>query len=113
MRPFFRGKFTTNTVRGNFMEEEFFWKQVKSISKKKKITQKMLAEACGTPLSTFKGWIRKNYFPTVIGGFAIAKVLGVSVEYLVTGKERATKKDVEKIRLLLHKAEEKLEKLPG
>lgn len=94
------------------MEEEIFWDQVKILCKQKRITQEKLARACGVPLSTFKGWIKKNYFPTVIGGHIIASVLGVSVEYLVTGKEKATKKDIENIRVLLHKAEERLGKIP-
>ena len=95
------------------MEEEFFWEQVKRISAEKKITQSTLAKACGAPLSTYKGWIKKNYFPTVLGGHAIARVLGVSVEFLITGKERASKQEIENIRLLLLQAGKELGKLPG
>ena len=94
------------------MEREIFWKQVKYLCRKNRITQDALAKACGVPLSTFKGWMTKNYFPTVIGGYIIARVLGVSVEYLITGKERATKRDIENIRALLHRAEESLRKIP-
>jgi len=95
------------------MEKGIFWEQVKLIGKKTKITQKDLAQICGVPFSTFKGWIQKNYFPTVIDGFLMAKKLGVSVEYLVTGKENATRTEIENIRILLHRAEEKLGKIPG
>ena len=95
------------------MVKDFFWEQVKRLGREKKITQEALAKTCNVPLSTFKGWIKKNYFPTVIGGYMIAEKLGVTVEYLVTGKENALKKELEKIRLLLHRAEEKLEKIPG
>ena len=94
------------------MEREIFWAQVKRLSRKKRITQEALAKVSGVPLSTFKGWIQKNYFPTVIGGQKIAEFLDVTVEYLITGKERATKKDIEIIRSFLHRAEEKLGKIP-
>ena len=94
------------------MKVEKFWVQVRKLLKTKKITQKSLAQACDFPYSTFKGWIKKNYFPTVIGGYMIAKKLGVSVEYLVTGKERPGKKELERIQNLLHRANEKLEKIP-
>ena len=94
------------------MFEEVFWDRVKFMIKKNKTSQDALARACFRPVSTFKGWIKKNYFPTVIDGYLIAKFLGVSVEYLVTGKETATKKEVEDIRHLLHRAEEKLWKIP-
>jgi len=94
------------------MGNELFWEQVKRIGKKSRITQKDLAQLCGVPLSTFKGWIQKNYFPTVIDGCIMADKLGVSVEYLVTGKENDARIEIEKIRILLHRAEEKLGKLP-
>jgi len=97
---------------GDIMGNELFWEQVKRICKKSKITQKDLAQFCGVPLSTFKGWIQKNYFPTVIDGYIMADKLGVSVEFLVTGKENGTRMEVEKIRIMLHRVEEKLGKLP-
>ena len=94
------------------MKVEKFWVQVRKSLKTKGMTQKSLAHACGFPYSTFKGWIKKNYFPTVIGGYMIAAKLGVSVEYLVTGKERPGKKELTKIQSLLHRVNEKLEKIP-
>ena len=95
------------------MGKEIFWEQVRRIGRKTKITQKDLAQVCGVPLSTFKGWIQKNYFPTVIDGYIIAEKLGVSVEYLVTGKENDARMEIENIRTLLHRAEEKLGKIPA
>ena len=93
------------------MKIECFWDQVRIICKQKKITQEVLARFCNIPVSTFKGWIKKNYFPTVVDGYIMAMYLGVSVEYLVTGKEKASKKDVENILLLLRQAEEKIVKI--
>ena len=45
-------------------------------------------------------------------GYMIAEKLGVSVEYLVTGKERPGKKELERIQSLLHRANEKLGEIP-
>ena len=94
------------------MINELFWEQVKKICRITKISQKELALTCNVPFSTFTGWMRKNYFPTVIDGYIIAAKLGVSVEYLVTGRVSDTKRVVENIRVLLHQAEENLGKLP-
>ena len=94
------------------MEKAIFWDQVKRLGKKTKITQKELALVCEVPLSTFKGWIQKNYFPTVIDGYIMAEKLGVSVEYLVTGQEYDARKEIENIRILLHSADEKPDKIP-
>ena len=49
----------------------------------------------------------------MIDGYTIAAKLGVSVEYLVTGKEGKTREEIENIRALLHRAEEGLGRLPG
>ena len=95
------------------MKVDKFWVQVRKILREKNMTQKALAQACGFPYSTFRGWMKKNYFPTVIGGFMIARKLGVSVEYLVTGKERTGKKELEKVQNLLHRANEKLGRMPS
>jgi len=94
------------------MINEYFWEQVKKVCRITKITQKDLALTCNVPYSTFKGWMQKNYFPTVIDGYIIAAKLGVSVEFLVTGQISDTKKVVENIRTLLHRAEENLRRLP-
>ena len=93
------------------MRHEYFWEQVKNICRKTNITQNELAQICGVPLSTFKGWIQKNYFPTVIDGYIIAERLGVSVEYLVTGKEKSGRNKMEDIRILLCLAEEELRRM--
>jgi len=98
---------------GTIMDVHIFWDRVKFMIRKNKTTQEAVARACDRPVSTFKGWIKKNYFPTVIDGYLIADYLGVTVEYLVTGKERAARKDIEDIRCLLHRAEEKLGKIPS
>ena len=90
---------------------EIFWEQVKRMVKIKGITQSDLADACQVPLSTLKGWIKRNYFPTVVDGYLIALKLGVSVEYLITGKESAAAGNIRNIRVLLRRAERKLDKI--
>jgi len=94
------------------MKKEVYWDQVKRLAKKKGITQVSLAKACNVPISTFKGWINKNYFPTVIDGYIIAVELGVTVEYLVTGKERPGKREINNIRRMLQRVDKKLEDIP-
>ena len=93
------------------MGKQIFWEQVKRTIKDKGITQAAVAGACGVPLSTFKGWISKNYFPTVIGGYSIAKFLGVSLDYLITGEEKTSAKEIDSALVLLRQAEGRLEKI--
>jgi len=102
------GKSLPKDCYGGKMGNEYFWEQVRFICKKTRITQRELAQTCGVPLSTFKGWMRKNYFPTVIDGYIIADKLGVSVEYLVTAKDNQTREAIESIHTLLLRLEENL-----
>jgi len=90
------------------MPGDNFWDRVNSILKRNRLTQSMAAAACGVKLKTFQSWIRKDYYPTVLGGHALAGFLGVTVEYLVTGKNCATKKQIEDVRLLLKEADQQL-----
>ena len=94
------------------MRKQIFWGQVKRAIKNKGATQAATAKACGVPLSTFKGWITKDYFPTVIGAYSIAEFLGVSLDYLVTGKEKTPNKEINNALALLRKAESRLKKIP-
>ena len=93
------------------MKEEKFWTIVKSILKKNKKTQAEAAAACGVKLRTFQNWIYKDLFPTIVDGYNLARFLGVSVEYLVTGKEKDTKIKIDSARYLLKEADNKLKKI--
>ncbi|ORC37405.1 hypothetical protein B4O97_03635 [Marispirochaeta aestuarii] len=62
-----------------------FLDRVKIEVRKQKITQEWLAEKAGISYSTFKGWKSKGRVPNVYQAVDIAKILGTSVEYLVTG----------------------------
>ncbi|AEF82344.1 helix-turn-helix domain-containing protein [Leadbettera azotonutricia] len=91
-----------------------FWKRVKDLIKQKGLTEIKVAQTCGIPVSTFTGWMYKGFYPSVYDGYNIARALGVSIEYLMTGKEKHEKPgntELENIRLLLHKVEDRLDKM--
>jgi transcriptional regulator with XRE-family HTH domain len=88
-------------------EAIIFWSRVKRIIKKKNATQAKIAETCGFSLQTFHGWMYKGVWPTVFDAFRIARVLGVSLEYLMIGKdiqEEEIETRIKNVRSLLEKA---------
>lgn len=74
------------------MDAKTFWGNVKPLIKKNNKTQEILASELEIPFGTFQGWIAKSILPDVVSAYKIARALGVSVEYLVTGKETDGKK---------------------
>ena len=88
-----------------------FWLRVNQQLKKEKATQKELAAFTGILPRTMENWIYRGNFPLINEGYQIAKFLNVSVEYLVTGKERKKEAKIAAIRSLLTRADEKLRKL--
>jgi len=54
---------------------------------KSKKKRPWLSETSGISLSTINSWFAHNRLPRVDHAYEIAKVLGVSLEYLVTGRE--------------------------
>ena len=87
------------------MENEKFWTVVKHLMEIKNTSLETLAITCQIPLSILKGCMRMNFFPTVIEGYRIARVLGVSVEYLITGENLHAKRLVSSARPLMRHAE--------
>ena len=55
--------------------------------KKKMVTQAKAAEACNIPVSTMRGWMTKNIVPPLEDAWYLSRYLGVSLEYLINGKE--------------------------
>jgi hypothetical protein len=53
----------------------------------------------------------RGLFPLIIDGYRMAKFFGVSVEFLVTGKEKKDQAKITAIRSLLSRADDKLRKL--
>ena len=76
------------------MDAKTFWNNVKPLIKQRNKTQESLAAELNIPFGTFQGWIAKSILPDVISASKIARALGVSVEYLVTGEETDGKKQL-------------------
>ncbi|AEF80586.1 helix-turn-helix domain-containing protein [Leadbettera azotonutricia] len=96
------------------MDEKEFWGRVKQLIKKRNTTHEEVAKACGINYGTFRGWIYRSIYPTVIDGYVIARVLGVSVEYLITGSDKQSERCSSKIGKacsLLQQAEKTLGKI--
>ena len=81
------------------MDGKTFWKRVKPLIKAHNMTQKQYAEYLGLSLSTLQGWIHYERVPEITMAYTIAVTLGVTLNYLLGGKERdiaaARKKELE------------------
>ena len=86
---------------------EQFWESVKILTKENKTKQEFLAEKCGVSLGVFKAWVFNKRLPDASQSVRIAKSLGTSVEYLVTGQKE--KQGNTEVSALLKKALELLE----
>jgi transcriptional regulator with XRE-family HTH domain len=64
-----------------------FWSRLKSEIKAKNTTQEWIARQIGVPFGTFRKWMTRKTYPNLKEGIEIAKLLGTSAEYLVTGTE--------------------------
>ena len=104
-------KYRRPPVFPSSMNAKSFWLRVNQLLKKKKITQKELADFIGTPQRTLQNWIFRGIFPLVTEGYLMAKFLNVSVDFLVTGREDKNQAKITAIRSLLTRADEKLGKL--
>ena len=87
-----------------------FWKRIKNLVKSRGLTQEQLAKECKIYLNTLKGWMSKNYWPPVHYAARIGRYLGVSVEYLVYGKETDPALQLENVYKLLTNIEVHLKK---
>ena len=92
------------------MRIKAFWKRVKFLLKEKGTTQVMAAKICGRSLNTFRGWMSKDIIPPLDNAFELAQYLGVSLEYLITGRETDRAAQIETVRHLLEKSNEKLKR---
>jgi transcriptional regulator with XRE-family HTH domain len=93
---------------------ETFWGRVKQLIKKNGMTQKDAAKSFGLPYNTVRGWMYKDIIPTAIDACKIAQALGVTVEYLVSGKnprEKRADSTIKKACSLLHQVEKKLDSI--
>ena len=69
------------------MDANLFWDNVKRLVKEQKTTQAKLAEDCGISFRNLQNQISRNIFPQVDDASKIAQALGVTVDYLITGKD--------------------------
>ena len=63
-----------------------FWSRVKTLIRRKGLTQETVAKKCGLPYDTLRGWMAKDIYPPLNHTMALARCLGVNMEYLVYGK---------------------------
>jgi transcriptional regulator with XRE-family HTH domain len=73
-----------------------FWMRLKNEIKAKNTTQEWISGKIGVPLSTFRKWMTRKTYPNIKEGVEIAKLLKISVEYLVTGIETEDLSDIER-----------------
>ena len=69
------------------MDVKKFWKRVNEEIKVRKLSRKRFAESLNIPYNTFKSWLYYERSVEVGTAYDIAKALGVSLEYLITGHE--------------------------
>ena len=67
-----------------------FWERVNDLLERNDINKKTLAADAGFDASNFTKGIKNNNIPSAETAVKIAERLGVTVEYLVTGKDRLT-----------------------
>ena len=64
-----------------------FLENLENLIKERKISKKELAESVGFTTQAFYDWKKRNSIPSADIAYKIAKFLGTSVEFLLTGKE--------------------------
>ncbi len=67
------------------MADTKFWANTNALLKENGLTQEAMCSTLGIPLNTVRGWVSKDVLPRVDEGVKIAKYLGTTVEYLLSG----------------------------
>lgn len=93
------------------MDTSIFWDNIKTLIKQSNTTQRGLAVKCGFSPRSIETWIASNQLPDAFQTYKIAQNLGVSIEYLITGKNADNKETIERIRQLLQNVDTELDKL--
>jgi len=65
-----------------------FWERLKILIKSQKTTQDWLAQKINIHPVSVSRWISKKIMPRADEAYKIAKALGTSVEYLLTGEDQ-------------------------
>jgi transcriptional regulator with XRE-family HTH domain len=71
------------------MNGKIFWKIVKKEVERQKTSFEWLYRKTSIPKGTFSSWKSRNIMPRTDAAFKIAQALGVSIEYLLTGADKA------------------------
>ena len=77
------------------MDKDTFWGRAKPLIKAHNMTQEQFAKRLGFSPHTVRNWIYHNRVPELSAAYDIAFTLGVTLEYLLGGKN----KDITEIRL--------------
>ena len=64
-----------------------FWHRVKVRAKEKFVTQDTVAKAAGLSPIKLRVWMSKNMVPPLSYAYRLSQYLGVSLEYLINGKD--------------------------
>ncbi len=88
-----------------------FWETVKYEIKKQQLKQEWVAAQAGVNYGTMKGWITHDRLPNVEDAHNIARVLGVTVEYLLIGEDTRNTQVINEIRTYLDKIDTKLNEM--
>ena len=70
------------------MDGKFFWDMVALEVERQKTSFEWLYRKTKVAKGTFSSWKTRSMFPRVDAAYKIAEALGVSVEYLLTGKDQ-------------------------
>ena len=89
------------------MDGKMFWKRAKPLIKAHNMTQRQFAERLGISFNTLQGWIKYERVPETSMAYCLAIALGVTLDYLLGGKER----DITRARLVELEARRKAAKI--
>jgi len=73
-----------------------FWMRLKNEIKSKNTTQEWVSGQINVPFGTFRKWMTRKTYPNLKEGVEIARLLGISAEYLITGTEIESLDNTEK-----------------
>ena len=88
-----------------------FWDRVRALIRANKISQRKYAVYIGVPYGTLKDWMCYGVWPDILSAVKIAESLGVTMEYLVRGKDSISSETKEKETKKRKEAAEKIKKM--
>jgi transcriptional regulator with XRE-family HTH domain len=94
-----------------YMDTKEFWTRTNTLLKQRGYTQRSLALKCGFAGRRIESLSTAGRLPAADESVKIAQALGVSVEYLVTGKESDNSTIIESLRKHLKNMENDVNRL--